>query len=250
MTSPVTYTESAAPSFLFDLDGTLIDSVYQHVIAWRTALAGMGIDLSVWRNPPAHRDERRPVRFGAAAGDRALAVAGGDRPAAAGARRRVPGPDGFGTAAARSSGPARLPHRMRYQVGHRDQRERGDGPSGAEAARAAGKHPHGHPGPGPARQARPGPVPGGGGAAERRSAAGDGRRETASGTCSRPGGPGHSASACCPAGTAGRNWNEPGATASTAIRPTCWPTWTRWASGVTRTDARPTPGGQPELARA
>ncbi len=49
MTSPVTYTESAAPSFLFDLDGTLIDSVYQHVIAWRAALAGMGIDLSVWR---------------------------------------------------------------------------------------------------------------------------------------------------------------------------------------------------------
>jgi HAD superfamily hydrolase (TIGR01509 family) len=37
------------PSFLFDLDGTLIDSVYQHVIAWRYALAGIGIDLSVWR---------------------------------------------------------------------------------------------------------------------------------------------------------------------------------------------------------
>lgn len=49
MTSPVTYAESPTPSFLFDLDGTLIDSVYQHVIAWRTALAGMGIDLSVWR---------------------------------------------------------------------------------------------------------------------------------------------------------------------------------------------------------
>jgi HAD superfamily hydrolase (TIGR01509 family) len=49
MTSPVTYTEPPAPSFLFDLDGTLIDSVYQHVIAWRMALAGMGIDLSVWR---------------------------------------------------------------------------------------------------------------------------------------------------------------------------------------------------------
>jgi HAD superfamily hydrolase (TIGR01509 family) len=49
MTSPVTYTESPAPSFLFDLDGTLIDSVYQHVIAWRAALAGMGVDLSVWR---------------------------------------------------------------------------------------------------------------------------------------------------------------------------------------------------------
>ncbi|MFG1679058.1 HAD family hydrolase [Nonomuraea sp. NPDC049269] len=37
------------PAFLFDLDGTLIDSVYQHVIAWRQALSGLGIDLSVWR---------------------------------------------------------------------------------------------------------------------------------------------------------------------------------------------------------
>ena len=43
------YTESPPPSFLFDLDGTLIDSVYQHVIAWRAALADIGIDLSVWR---------------------------------------------------------------------------------------------------------------------------------------------------------------------------------------------------------
>jgi HAD superfamily hydrolase (TIGR01509 family) len=34
---------------LFDLDGTLIDSVYQNVIAWRTALAKLDIDLSVWR---------------------------------------------------------------------------------------------------------------------------------------------------------------------------------------------------------
>jgi HAD superfamily hydrolase (TIGR01509 family) len=49
MTSGVTYTETPAPSFLFDLDGTLIDSVYQHVIAWRAALADLGIDLSVWR---------------------------------------------------------------------------------------------------------------------------------------------------------------------------------------------------------
>ncbi|HWY93412.1 MAG TPA: hypothetical protein VNY04_10970, partial [Chthoniobacterales bacterium] len=26
------------PSFLFDLDGTLVDSVFQHVLAWREAL--------------------------------------------------------------------------------------------------------------------------------------------------------------------------------------------------------------------
>ena len=43
------YPEAPVPAFLFDLDGTLIDSVYQHVIAWRTALTAIGIDLSVWR---------------------------------------------------------------------------------------------------------------------------------------------------------------------------------------------------------
>ncbi len=37
------------PSLLFDLDGTLVDSVYQHVMAWQEALAGCGIALSVWR---------------------------------------------------------------------------------------------------------------------------------------------------------------------------------------------------------
>ena len=36
-------------AFLFDLDGTLIDSVYQHVLAWREALEQGGIPLSVWR---------------------------------------------------------------------------------------------------------------------------------------------------------------------------------------------------------
>src|SRR5437879_2788890 len=37
------------PAFLFDLDGTLVDSVYQHVLAWREALESVGIELSVWR---------------------------------------------------------------------------------------------------------------------------------------------------------------------------------------------------------
>ena len=36
-------------AFLFDLDGTLVDSVYQHVLAWREALESAGIELSVWR---------------------------------------------------------------------------------------------------------------------------------------------------------------------------------------------------------
>ena len=37
------------PAFLFDLDGTLIDSVYQHVLAWHEALEEMGLSLAVWR---------------------------------------------------------------------------------------------------------------------------------------------------------------------------------------------------------
>ena len=36
-------------SSCFDLDGTLVDSVYQHVLAWKEALDAEGIELLVWR---------------------------------------------------------------------------------------------------------------------------------------------------------------------------------------------------------
>src|SRR6516162_7718255 len=36
-------------AFLFDLDGTLVDSVYQHVLSWHEALEAAGVPLSVWR---------------------------------------------------------------------------------------------------------------------------------------------------------------------------------------------------------
>jgi len=39
----------ADPAFVFDLDGTLLDSVYQHVTAWQRAFAEVGVDLAVWR---------------------------------------------------------------------------------------------------------------------------------------------------------------------------------------------------------
>ena len=42
MTNPVV-------AFLFDLDGTLVDSVYNHVRAWHLALREQGLELSVWR---------------------------------------------------------------------------------------------------------------------------------------------------------------------------------------------------------
>ncbi|HLJ92248.1 MAG TPA: HAD family hydrolase [Gemmataceae bacterium] len=40
--------EPGRTAFLFDLDGTLVDSVYQHVLAWHEALASVGIKLAVW----------------------------------------------------------------------------------------------------------------------------------------------------------------------------------------------------------
>jgi HAD superfamily hydrolase (TIGR01509 family) len=40
---------AARPAFLFDLDGTLIDSVYEHVLAWQEALRVVKIELSTWR---------------------------------------------------------------------------------------------------------------------------------------------------------------------------------------------------------
>jgi HAD superfamily hydrolase (TIGR01509 family) len=40
---------TSATAFLFDLDGTLVDSVYNHVRAWHLALREEGIELSVWR---------------------------------------------------------------------------------------------------------------------------------------------------------------------------------------------------------
>lgn len=36
-------------ALIFDLDGTLIDSVYAHVIAWQQALREYGFDIDAWR---------------------------------------------------------------------------------------------------------------------------------------------------------------------------------------------------------
>jgi hypothetical protein len=39
------------PCVLFDLDGTLIDSVYHHVITWSEALDTAGIVFPKWKIP-------------------------------------------------------------------------------------------------------------------------------------------------------------------------------------------------------
>jgi HAD superfamily hydrolase (TIGR01509 family) len=49
MDPPLGAPKPCGTAILFDLDGTLVDSVYQHVLAWREALEQSGIELSVWR---------------------------------------------------------------------------------------------------------------------------------------------------------------------------------------------------------
>src|SRR5258708_2540369 len=41
--------EQGNAAFLFDLDGTLVDSVDQRVLAWHEAVEQEGINLSIWR---------------------------------------------------------------------------------------------------------------------------------------------------------------------------------------------------------
>jgi len=60
----------AVPAMLFDLDGTLIDSVYQHVLAWNEALERAGNAALRMAYPPAYRNERRTAHERTAARDR------------------------------------------------------------------------------------------------------------------------------------------------------------------------------------
>ena len=37
--------QASTPAILFDLDGTLLDSNYEHVLAWRLALRHEGVEI-------------------------------------------------------------------------------------------------------------------------------------------------------------------------------------------------------------
>src|SRR5712691_2743175 len=41
--------QSSVTALIFDLDGTLIDTVYAHVFAWQRALAEAGLAIDGWR---------------------------------------------------------------------------------------------------------------------------------------------------------------------------------------------------------
>ena len=49
-------------AFLLDLDGTLVDSVYRHVLAWQEALRKSGLDLPGSAHSSACRYEWRIAR--------------------------------------------------------------------------------------------------------------------------------------------------------------------------------------------
>jgi len=159
MASPVIYTESPTPSFLFDLDGTLIDSVYQHVIAWRAALSDLGIDLSVWR---IHR------RIGMSGGlfvsallrETGLSLSEADigqLQQAHAAQYRAQLDSVSALPGARELLGALTEAGVKWAIATADTRR----PRGPRW-RCSGcpRHPDGDPRPGPARQARPRPFPG------------------------------------------------------------------------------------------
>lgn len=41
--------QSSFPPILFDLDGTLVDTVYEHVVAWSLALREQGVSIPSWK---------------------------------------------------------------------------------------------------------------------------------------------------------------------------------------------------------
>ena len=41
--------ESGRPAAILDVDGTLVDSVYHHALAWQRALRRNGVDVPMWR---------------------------------------------------------------------------------------------------------------------------------------------------------------------------------------------------------
>src|SRR5918996_3785451 len=47
--TPAAIVRGPMPALIFDLDGTLVDTVYAHVFAWQRALARSGLAIDGWR---------------------------------------------------------------------------------------------------------------------------------------------------------------------------------------------------------
>ncbi len=131
-------------ALIFDLDGTLIDTVYAHVFAWQRALAESGLAIDGWK---IHRRIgmsggcSRARSRARSAGRSATAMPGGSRPGTASLSRaasRAPaaaGRDRASALAARSEDPAR--HRHVRSASRNRQIARGAG----SASRYGGRRP-------------------------------------------------------------------------------------------------------------
>ena len=183
-------------ALIFDLDGTLVDTVYAHVFAWQRALLEAGHAGRRLADPPADRDERRLVRPGRRPRDRSRADRRRGRDAPAAPRRDLPRVPARAAAAARArssssttSARAASSTASRPRAGARRSTRR----SRRSASRRTRSSSSGRR---PAGQARAGPVPRLPGAAGRRDRATATSSATRSGTSSPRGGPGCSASGC------------------------------------------------------
>lgn len=174
-------------AFLFDLDGTLVDSVYQHVLAWHEALEQVGIELSVWR---IHR------KIGMSGGlfanallrETGLEITTEPRGGAAAAPCGILCAAFQGNPAApRGNGAPGRALRSWRAVGDRDQRAPGLGAADlGRLAHRSGARANRHPRSGPAREARSRPVSRGGRTARRRCHESRDRRRQHLGPARRP----------------------------------------------------------------
>ena len=170
-------------AFLFDLDGTLVDSVYQHVLAWKASLDAEGIPLSVWRI------HRKIGMSGGLFANILLRETGFDNTPERlerlrhHSRRGVQGTLRQRAPVAGRPGTARLPRRAEAALGDRDERAHGNRAAQSRRARrrpeqGAGRHARS----GQVCQARSRPVPDRGRSARRRHPQLARRSATASGT--------------------------------------------------------------------
>ena len=242
------------PVFLFDLDGTLVDSVYQHVLAWKEALDAEGIELSVWRihrkigmsgglftnqllretglEISADRVERLRQRHAAAYRRYADAI----RPLP-GARELL----------------AWLTE-ARHPVGDRHQRAHGNRRRQPRRARRRSERTPGRDArSGQIRQARSGPVPGGRRPAGRSDRDRGGGRRQHLGHAGRQRAAARSASGCSRGGYGARRAAaRPARSASTRTPPICCAISTRSAAGARaiRGKMGRSPGRGPDKSRA
>ena len=114
-------------AFLFDLDGTLVDSVYQHVLSWKEVLDAEGMEISIWR---IHR------KIGMSGGlftNQLLRETGVEisrervRTVTARPCRGLPPPRGYRAPAAGCARAALMADRRPHPLGDCDQRPNGDG---------------------------------------------------------------------------------------------------------------------------